>query len=61
MAKTKVGKSIYSPEIMTRAFEYFAASRGLYGKLTKDYQLSSIRYLNRITSEFTNQDDMLFL
>ena len=60
MATTMVGKSIYPPEIITRAFEYFATSSALYHKLTKDYQLSSIRTLNRITSKF-NQDDLLFL
>ena len=60
MATTMVGKSIYPPETITRAFEYFATSSALYHKVTKDYQLSSIRTLNGITSKF-NQDDLLFL
>ena len=60
MATTMVGKSVYLPEVMTRAFEHFATSRALYGKLTEDYQLPSIRTLSRITLKFANQDDMLF-
>ena len=56
-----VGKSIYPPENITKAFEYFATSGALYGKLTKDYQLRSIPPLTRIKSKFANQDDMLFL
>ena len=35
-----------------KSFEYFATSRELYGKLTKDYQLPSICTLTRITSKF---------
>ena len=61
MAKTMVRKFIYPPEIIARAFEYFATSRALYGKLNKDYQLPSIRTLTRITSKSANQDYMLFL
>ena len=64
MANVSVGKPIYTPEVITRAFEYFATSRALwalYGKLTEDYQLLSIHTLTRITSIFSSQDDMQFL
>ena len=61
MATVVVGKPIYAPEVITRAFEYFATSRALYGKLTEDYQLPNIRTLTRITSKFASQDDMQFL
>ena len=41
MSKTTVGKPLYSPETMTRAFQYFTPSRSLYPRLLEDYQLSS--------------------
>ena len=43
-----------------KSFEYFATSRELYGKLTKDYQLTSICTLTRITSKFASQDAVAF-
>ena len=58
MATVVVGKPIYAPEVITRAFEYFATFRALYGKLTEDYQLPST--LTRITSKCASQDDMKF-
>ena len=53
MVTVLVGKPIYAPEVIMRAFEYFATSRALYGKLTEDYQLPSMRTLTRITSKFS--------
>ena len=61
MATRKVGKIVYPPEVVTRAFEYFATSRSLYSRLAKDYQLPSIRTLTRITSKVGSQDDTSFL
>ena len=61
MATVVSGKPIYAPEVITRAFEYFATSRALYGKLTEDYQLIISYQLTRITSKFASQDDMQFL
>ena len=42
MAPT-VGKTMYSQELIVRAFQYFATSRSLYNRLRIDYQLSSIK------------------
>ena len=61
MATTKVGKIVCPPEVVTRAFEYFATSRSLYSRLAKDYQLPIIRTLTRITSKVGSQDDVSFL
>ena len=36
MTNTKVGKSMYSNEIIIRSFEYFATSRALYKRMRKD-------------------------
>ena len=41
MEPKPVGKKVYTSEQMTRAFEYYATSRSLYGKLRKDYKLPS--------------------
>ena len=59
MTSVVVGKPIHAPEVITRAFAYFATSKALYGKLTEGYQLPST--LTRITSKFASQDDMKFL
>ena len=61
MATRTVGKSVYTTDIITRSFEYFATSRTLYRQLAKDYQLPSIRTLIRITSKVSKKDDMSFL
>ena len=41
MEPKRVGEKVYAPEVMMRAFEYFATSRSLYGKLRKDFKLPS--------------------
>ena len=59
--KKAVGKSIYSPEMIARAFEYFCISRSLYDRLRKDFQLPSIRTLTHITSKTSSVDDADFV
>ena len=41
---------IYSPEVLVRAFSYYALSRSSYNRMREDYQLPSISTLNRLTS-----------
>ena len=55
-----VGHKIYTPEIIVRAFVYFAASRALYQRLRIDYQLPSVRTLTRITSKISQVDKKNF-
>lgn len=59
--KKTVGISIYPPEMMSRAFQYFCISRSLYNCLCKDFQLPSIRTLTRITSKTSSVDDVDFV
>jgi len=61
MGKKSVGKATYSPQTLTRAFDYFMTSRSLYNKLVEDYLLPSVRTLTRITSKTNNVDDTKFL
>ena len=62
MATVSVGKPIYTPDVISRAFDNIRTSQALYSKLTKDYyQLSSVHTLTRITSKLASQDDTLFL
>ena len=57
----KVGRKLYDPETIVRAFDYFATSRALYYKLRHDFQLPSATTLTRITSSVAKQDDCKFL
>lgn len=59
--KKTVGESIYPPEMIARAFEYFCISRSLYNCLCRDFQLPSIRTLTRITSKTNSVDDADFV
>ena len=61
MGPKPVGKTKYEPELIVRAFEYYATSRALYSKLTKDFQFPAVRTLQRITSKVAKQDDVQFL
>ena len=61
MRATPIGKKLYSPEIIIRAFEYFCTSRALYTKLRQDYAFPSIRTLTRITSKVGKLDECCFL
>ena len=59
--KKAVPRKLYSLEMTTRTFEYFATSRALYSRLRKDFQLPSIRTLTKITSKVKNIDEQKFL
>jgi len=61
MGPKVVGKKIYSPEMIVRAFVYFATSRSLYQQLRVDYQLPSVRTLTRITSKVSQLDEKKYL
>lgn len=61
MAPKPVGTKLYEPDMLIRAFEYFATSRSLYHRLRKDFQLPSVATLTRITSKISNVDESLFL
>ena len=54
-------EQLHSPEMKTRAFEYFATSRSLYSRLQHDFQLPSIRILIRITSKVGKVAETEFL
>ena len=59
--ETPVGKKIYSPAVIIRAFGYFCTSRSLYSTLRQDYDLPSIRTLTRLTSRVSKLDEIEFL
>ena len=61
MAPVNVGKQLYGPDIIIRAFEYFATSRTLYNRLRRDFQLPSITTLTRITSKVSKIPENTFL
>ena len=61
MEPGKVGEKVYTPEVMMRAFEYFATSRSLYGKLRKDFKLPSEKILSSLTSKVDKLSDGEFL
>ena len=58
MNSSNIFEQKYSPEVIVRAFEYFARSRSLHNQLRNDFQLPSIATLARITS---NIDDNAFI
>ena len=51
MGTRQVGKPLYTPDMVIRAFQYFATSRCLYERLRQDFQLPSVQTLTRITSK----------
>ena len=51
----------YAPEMIARAFEYFASSRSLYRRLRDDFELPSISLLTKLTSKVGNLEDNEFL
>ena len=61
MATQTVGIKVYGPELIGRAFEYFAISRYLYKHLRRDYQLPSVSTLTRITSKVSKESENTFL
>ena len=54
-------RKLYTPEVLVRAFSYYAVSRSLYQRLRKDYQLPSVSTLARITSSSTKSSSSEFL
>ena len=61
MGKHKQFEQKYSPEVIVRAFEYFACSRSLYHRLREDFQLPSITTLKRITSKVSKVSDDTYI
>lgn len=61
MKPIRVGKKMYSPEILIRAFDYFATSRCLYGKLRQDYKLPSEKTMSNLTSKVNKLTDKSFI
>ena len=61
MDARNVGQVKYTHEMMTRAFEYYSVSRSSYSKFAQDYELPSVRTLQRITSRFGKYDETKFL
>ena len=58
---SSVCKQKSSPEIIVRAFEYFARSQSLYNQLRNDFELPSIATLTRMTSKVAYFDGNTFL
>ena len=61
MNSSNIHEQKYPPEVIVRAFEYFARSRSLYNQLRNDFQLPSVATLTRITSKVSNIDDNAFI
>ena len=60
MKPIRVGKKVYSPETLVRAFEYYSTSRCLYGKLRHDFKLPSEKTMENLTSKVNNLSDKNF-
>lgn len=60
MGTQQIGKPLYTPDIIMRAFQYFATSRCLYERLRHDFQLPSVQTLTRITSKVGKLDESTF-
>ena len=60
MGTQQVTKQLYTPDIIIRAFQYFATSRCLYERLRHDFHLPSVRTLSRITSKVAKLDEPTF-
>ena len=54
-------RKLYTPDVLVRAFSYYAVSTSLYERLKKDYQLPSVSTLARITSSSTKSSSSEFL
>ena len=61
VSSNSVGTKLYSPNVIVRAFSYFASSRSLYNRIRSDFKFPSIRTLTRITSSFSKQSDLSIL
>ena len=60
-ALTFVGNKKYSPEILSRAFEYFSISRSLYSHIRDDHEMPSIVTLGKLISKVSKLEDFDFL
>ena len=60
-ALTFIGNKKYSPEILSRAFEYFSISRSLYSRIRDDYEMPSIVTLGKLISKVSKLKDFDFL
>ncbi|KAK7106695.1 hypothetical protein V1264_017922 [Littorina saxatilis] len=60
MGTQQIGKPVYTPDMIIRAFTYFATSRCLYERLRHDFQFPSVRTLTRITSKVAKLDESAF-
>ena len=54
-------RKVYPPEVLVRAFSYYALSRTLYARIRKDYQLPSVSILARVTSSCNKVSTPSFL
>lgn len=61
MGPTIIGEKKYDPDMVVRAFEYFAISRSSYARLRDDYKLPSISLLKEITSTVKDTSDIQYL
>ncbi|XP_066923516.1 uncharacterized protein [Clytia hemisphaerica] len=61
MKPPQVGKKLYSPQVLMRAFGYFSQSRSLYSRLRSDFKLPSIKTLTNISSKVNNTSDRTFI
>ena len=60
MGTKQIGKPLYTPDVVIRAFQYFATSRSLYEKVRQDFQLPSVQTMTRITSTVAKADESIF-
>lgn len=60
MGTQQVGKALYTPDMIMRAFQYFAKSRSTYYRIREDFQLPSVQTLTRITSKVAKMDEASF-
>ena len=61
MKPQQVGKKVYDPDTLRRAFTYYSTSRTLYRKLREDYKLPSEKTLSNLTSKVNKLTDRNFL
>ena len=61
MKPPQIGKKLYSPQVLMRAFGYFSQSRLLYSRLRSDFKLPSIKTLTNISSKVNNNSDRTFI
>ena len=60
MGTAKVGKTVYTPDVIIRAFQYFATSRCIYERLRNDFQFPDVSTLRKITSKVAKAGEAAF-